>query len=368
LLLLAVVDALVSPGPLLRRADSAGERIGIVALGDANYTRRYAFTLAAFQCYAARHGYDLAVIRPDDAEYRDACTEYPEFFFRKHCLVAAFLQRQAPGYRAFVMDLDVLVMRSDLPLDHWVSGATSTRSADLVFYERLWSPEVAAGNYQARNTPFAVAFLQHWAAYAARQPPGFSSADNGALHLALLDALGAPRQRCAALYQGLHATNAQGAESLDGNSPYWAFVRCTKAVLHPPRAWGLPGRGQITLLPRGHAWVFDAFLEDDHIAPEATGSAPVFYHGVKNMTEAAAWFDLERCEARADRAETPRLFTQRVANELGRQARRGDETFLVVTGALANCVKELSCEPLKSARALPVDFLSLVPVTPFQLT
>ena len=30
------------------------------------------------------------------------------------------------------------------------------------------------------------------------------------------------------------------------------------------------------------------FLEADHIAPESAGG-PVFYHGVKNMTEAAAW-------------------------------------------------------------------------------
>ena len=50
-------------------------------------------------------------------------------------------------------------------------------------------------------------------------------------------------------------------------------------------------------------------------------------------------FDLQRCEARADRAEAPRLFTQRVANELGRQASRGDETYLVVNRALASCVR-----------------------------
>ena len=48
--------------------------------------------------------------------------------------MAAFLQRQEPGYRAFVMDLDVLVMRSDRPLDHWVPRSSGAKLArDCLF-------------------------------------------------------------------------------------------------------------------------------------------------------------------------------------------------------------------------------------------
>jgi len=61
--------------------------------------------------------------------------------------------------------------------------------ADLTFYKRNWNMEVTAGNYMARPTRAAVNFLRHWASFEHRRPSGFSSADNGALPVALADKL-----------------------------------------------------------------------------------------------------------------------------------------------------------------------------------
>ena len=59
-----------------------------------------------------------------------------------------------------------------------------------------------AGNYIAVNEPWVLEFLRHWTHFRFRFPPGFSSADNGALHLALLEMLELPE---ALLVQQLYA-------------------------------------------------------------------------------------------------------------------------------------------------------------------
>jgi len=53
-------------------------------------------------------------------------------------------------------------------------------------YERGFFPEIMAGCLIVRNSPLGVAFVSQWLAYNAPKPAGFSSSDNGALHLAVL--------------------------------------------------------------------------------------------------------------------------------------------------------------------------------------
>ena len=56
----------------------------------------------------------------------------------------------------------------------------------MVFYERWFSGEVVAGGYGVRNNRKTREFLKMWADLELNQPKGFSSADNGAIHVALM--------------------------------------------------------------------------------------------------------------------------------------------------------------------------------------
>jgi hypothetical protein len=76
---------------------------------------------------------------------------------------------------------------------------------------------------------FAHDFLQLWANYEYLKPSGFHSSDNGAIHLAVLDALAVRHHHvCYDLYRNLNAwvTNL---------TPYFEFVSCTRKLLGPVR-------------------------------------------------------------------------------------------------------------------------------------
>ncbi len=107
------------------------------------------------------------------------------------------------------------------------SYSSSAAGADLMFFERWWGLEhhndVMAGSYMVRNNPRTRRFLRQWATLEHRRPEkhtpflkgdqyvgGFDSADNGALHLALLAALGIPASPCE---EDFH--NLPGSSGLD---------------------------------------------------------------------------------------------------------------------------------------------------------
>lgn len=107
------------------------------------------------------------------------------------------------GDRVFVFDADVAPYRTHVSLNHWLEF-----EEDLIFYDRTWNTEIMAGNYMAKNTNASQNFLMRWANYEFQAPSGFSSADNGAIHLHLVRALGLePFQNgtCAQLYDNLTA-------------------------------------------------------------------------------------------------------------------------------------------------------------------
>ena len=118
-----------------------------------------------------------------------------------------------------------------------------------------------AGNYIVRNTEFGRNFLQLWSDFQYQKPPGFSSGDNGAIHLALLQAIGHVDPTCVREYQSLTA-------SVDNLQPYFHFVRCTRIALGPSRRWVVensigidsPLSGSLTVLNRYHGFCVDGFI------------------------------------------------------------------------------------------------------------
>ncbi|KAL3794977.1 hypothetical protein ACHAW5_010558 [Stephanodiscus triporus] len=198
---------------------SNGIQIFMIAVADEMFRARYAPIFKAMSSYASQLGYKWLVL--GDAGSEPMCEqEYADFFFRKHCIVSKWMQRHAmTGDRIFVFDSDVVPYQTSLPLTHWLKN-----DEDLIFYDRAMNTEVAAGNYAVRNTAATRDFLMRWADYEAERPPGFSSSDNGAIHLHLVRTLGLEHPKIDVLQYNLTAL----VTNLD---PYFKYVGCTRLLV-----------------------------------------------------------------------------------------------------------------------------------------
>ena len=266
--------------------------IGIVQLADAEFQKKQPLQYAAVRAYANFHGYEYHLIDP--ITFSPSCArrhDSQSFFFLKHCAVADFLQQRRSrreqqlrnaqpmdkaaaldaAFTAVVLDGDTVPAGgSASSLDRWLApwrrdeGTTAaSRSAsakyfstssdalrldDLTFYLRSWNFEVMAGNYIARSTPFAIQFLRTWADYGFVIPKGFSSADNGAIHLVLLQALGIPAPACVRAYESLVALS-------DDLRSYFEFVGCTRRAMGPAsRRWEVGHRESVWGFTESAGW------------------------------------------------------------------------------------------------------------------
>lgn len=247
-------------------------KIGIVVVSDKEFQARQEPLYKTHRAYAHKHGYEYHVLEPSPS-----CQQVlQDFFFIKHCTVREFLSQKQEDYTLFVLDGDVIVASPDVSLDRWKSQDT-----DVLLYERDWNFELTAGNYMVRNTLFGRHFLRTWEQfdYRARSITGFHSADNGAIHLAVLQILEIPFEEyedCDRRYQLLKGRDVENL------TEYYAFVACTRRVLGPNRQWELPqGGGSLTVVHRYHGFSVDYFVVDGR----PSGGIP-FYHGDKNPAAA----------------------------------------------------------------------------------
>merc|ERR1712232_122668 len=197
----------------------------------------------------------------------NACRGYKDYFFKKHCTVAEWLETQHKNLVAAIVDADVVSAVFDRGLEKWAN-----HPADVQVYQRCLLPEIMAGNYMVRNTAFARTFLRNWAKYNFEMPRGFSSSDNGAIHLVVMETMRLHGvDKCRKLYKALD----RPVSELD---KYWAFVKCTTDALGPPRKWQMRN-GTLTVWPRLQFYVSDGVYWDKW-ASDAVG--PVMHHGIKD--------------------------------------------------------------------------------------
>jgi hypothetical protein len=260
-------------------------KVGLVVVADMQYRDMYADQIKTHRCYAAWRGYEYMLL---DGQAYPSCQRFTQFFFRKHCIVSEFLSGKPSDYVAAVIDADVVATVLDRGLEEWIDAG-----GDIHFYERVWCFEIAAGNYLARATPWVRNFLMRWAEFMFLQPAGFSSADNGAIHLHLVQSLeleGAAH--CRKLYSELHT---QGTSDLND---YFRFVNCTKSLLGPPRLWRTSDGGSIAFWGKLHFFVADGVylgqLSSDYFGP-------IFHHGIKQTKVVTEHYfsNLGQCEINA---------------------------------------------------------------------
>ena len=117
------------------------EPVGLVIVADGNFRQTYQWQISSMRCYAQKNGYDLWLLHGD--EFEECGEKYyapGNFFFQKHCAVAALLEEQPASYTVAVMDADVVAVVLDRNLSYWLQ-----HGGDLQFYGRITGAEVASG-------------------------------------------------------------------------------------------------------------------------------------------------------------------------------------------------------------------------------
>lgn len=274
---LSVVESLFSSS--LSKTASAAEYNGVhrktvhmVTAADGAFTERYQPIFDKMQEYADRHDYSWTILNNGYFEEKGGtpteCMVYKTFFFLKHCMIAAWMEWE--GFpetdSIYVFDADVAPYRMNVSLDHWTQ-----MNETLVLYVRGWSPEIMAGNYLIRNSIAGRNYLRSWAQYEQHKPRGFSSADNGALHILLLRQLGLekwdPLGKCGQEYKNLVAP-------VTNMDPYWHYVNCCRE--HLTEGTHSKGNFSVRLLAQRKGFAIDHVIDSDNM-PET----PPFHHGIK---------------------------------------------------------------------------------------
>ncbi|CAK9092818.1 unnamed protein product [Durusdinium trenchii] len=335
----AVTLAVTAPRAAPEASGSRHQGLAIVA--DDGFRVRYQLQIQSLRCYARAQGYDFWLLQGSEFPECQPYSSVEDFFFQKHCAIANLLEQQEDRYALAVLDADVVAVDLDRSLDMWMGS-----QGDLQFYKRITGEEVMAGNYIARNRPWVRQFLRNWASFKWRRPPGFSSADNGALHVALMEALERPEAtRVAELYGNLTAM-------VEDLTPYWHFVEEAMVYL-TARHWHMEDTKLGHLCGRPcvlSIWPRMSFFVDDGVYLNRHGSSigPVMHHGIKDPQDLPRYFaDLDAC--RANRGADGAWVSP---EQLGQEALRLAEGYrdLYQQGfceqCAQHCVASFTCAPL----------------------
>lgn len=299
------------------------------------FQARYQTQIQSLRCFADKHGYELKI--PTGSEY-NACRGYKDYFFKKHCTVAEWLETQHKNLVAAIVDADVVSAVFDRGLEKWAN-----HPADVQVYQRCLLPEIMAGNYMVRNTAFARTFLRNWAKYNFEMPRGFSSSDNGAIHLVVQDTVQAiDFPKCKKLYKGLN-------KPVTDLKDYFSFVKCTTDALGPPRDWHTSG-GVVTVWPRFNFWAADGVYMNKMGSREF---GPVLHHGIKDAKDVTGHYFMNVSECRPHTANVMKTAAEVGSHMLG-MARSYQEYFpqgrncpgTAATQCPERCLSTFSCWPL----------------------
>lgn len=104
-------------------------------------------------CYAKSKGYTAIHTMPyNDPVVREHCNGVDNIYFLKLCAAYAYLLRYD---FIFFLDGDNAVLNPRHRLEEYIHP-----QADLIFYERLFSGEIASGSFFIKNSPAGRNFMQ----------------------------------------------------------------------------------------------------------------------------------------------------------------------------------------------------------------
>ena len=274
------------------------QRIYIFVAADDNFEQQNYLQIESIRCYAARHGYIFLIANLDQSV---SCNHHKDFFYKRHCALAAIMENLLEDSIIFLFDSDVVVALLDVPLDHWI-----VQKHDIAFYEREFSGEITAGSYQVRNNKDARDFLKNWAELEFTKPDGFHSSDNGAIHVALLKTfdlgddcirsfyeLDDDVQHLNSFFRVIYCARiALGMGSFeDGEGLGMPKFRNDNTQFRKEGINWISENLSVRIHPRNHAWMRDwapglpVVLRKEAIKNnrKTISATPIFFHGVKKQ-------------------------------------------------------------------------------------
>uniref|UniRef100_A0A914XL33 Uncharacterized protein n=1 Tax=Plectus sambesii TaxID=2011161 RepID=A0A914XL33_9BILA len=216
--------------------------IGILVIVDNHNTDKdYKIATDSLICYARLQNYTMEHVYIDENADLIKMCPHKDKMLRRHCVAAHYIKKH--DWTLFV-DADIGVINPNHRIEEYIDD-----TVPLIFYDRFYNWEVAAGSYLAKNSEYASYFLNEWANFEYRLPNSFHGTDNGLLHMILIEQL-AP---FAVIERGICQRWLNNSKSYDD---LFVFQACTRMVLGANRHWP----GKLKLLGKGKAWSRDGWI------------------------------------------------------------------------------------------------------------
>uniref|UniRef100_A0A0N5BRN4 Nucleotid_trans domain-containing protein n=1 Tax=Strongyloides papillosus TaxID=174720 RepID=A0A0N5BRN4_STREA len=154
--------------------------------------QNYEQAIETVKCYSWHYNYTFVIIRQENViEFMYNCYHF-DFMFLRHCIIANYAEKYKNEIKYVVfIDSDIGVVSPMHKLENYLPK----EEEDILFYDRIFNSEIAAGSYIIRNTLLARSFLKFFADYEYKIPENSDGSDNVALQAVFVDFMGTVEYR-----------------------------------------------------------------------------------------------------------------------------------------------------------------------------
>ncbi|CAJ0604916.1 unnamed protein product [Cylicocyclus nassatus] len=199
-------------------------------------------TRDSLDCYVKGANYSLIRVNIDnDPRVNEVCSKHKTALFKRHCAASVYLQDT--DWMLFV-DTQAGVVNPEHCIEEWIDDRV-----DMIFFERFFNWEIAAGSYLVKNTALTRNFLRQVAKWEFKEMPIWNNQDQGAFMLQL------QRTLSPAAKWELRACHKYW-QTATSYQTYTAMITCVRSALGARKLWTRKAR----IYRKAHAWIRDASI------------------------------------------------------------------------------------------------------------
>uniref|UniRef100_A0A914Z5I3 Uncharacterized protein n=1 Tax=Panagrolaimus superbus TaxID=310955 RepID=A0A914Z5I3_9BILA len=276
-------DLIITSPPIQRRSLNSPNTydIGILLIvSEGADLSEYQLAINTLKCYSKLHHYGFHIEWVNNTWY-ELCGQ-KQFMFIRHCIASNLLHKHE---WTLFLDADVAVINPTRLIDTFVQE--NEKVADLIFFDRFFDWEIAAGSYLAKNSNYSKEFLMKFANSEFSLPNSFSGSDNGAIHWFFVE------QFFGNYTSQLNSNDCYKIWEISKNfDDLFVYEACCRLILGETRLFHDPsGKGTVKVLPKGEAWMRDGWITDTKWSQEVDFMLHGWKHSIEMPTidEANAW-------------------------------------------------------------------------------